>query len=94
MTSKPVPTIDDFEKLVGETFQLGTQRFKIATVEKRDAPKPDLPKSGSIVFEADGEADLDSGTHMISHASLGDHLMYVERVSADGEPTVLELILG
>jgi hypothetical protein len=96
MTSKPVPTVDDFEKLVGETFQLSNKRFKLASVIPREAPGSDLPKGGSLVFEAeDGtDTDISSGTHLVSHSGLGDHLLYIERVSAEDDPAAFELILG
>jgi len=86
-------TAQDFQALVGATFQLAHKPVSLESVDIREAPTPEHRAPASITFVADEEIDVEHGTHLLSHPELGDHLLHIHRVNGGEKPTY-ELIIG
>lgn len=87
-------TIDDFEKLIGEEFAIGSYKTVLQSVKEGSETPERFRTPFSLQFKAPEECEIGSEVLEVSHPAIDTVSLLVTQIMGWDEPTQLEICLG
>jgi len=90
------PSLDDFQQLVGETFEVESYGVDLVLVEASPIASPSSPRARpfSLLFRGPLDGVLDQRTHRMSQATLGSLDVFLVPVERDERGVLYEAVFN